>query len=330
MGEPPEDTTTSSILPPYLRQHDGLGRIVLEDDLSAPLVVDDLGRERELALADAFVVKAYFDQRERIVNRARPVHRLPETDRPVRRDDNLLAALLERRLSRVAKVVAEVAGRADGASTRKIPQRVEQLLRTFFGEHADQPIPLGLRRPAGDVDLDDRGTSRTRVGDAHRVGDDAFALLSESLDAYLEKNETPAAVKLIPLDGPARSYVPPAGRARPDSFPWQAFAQGVRNTAAFYRAHNRMPSEIWFGVETLSPQDYLATLATVIEELAASGKKPDRVKVVAGAFTTDKYAATDSPKLWNWPIHPENFQAPKIMELARLQAWTLKPAMRQK
>jgi hypothetical protein len=158
----------------------------------------------------------------------------------------------------------------------------------------------------------------------------AFALLSESLDAYLEKNETPAAVKLIPLDGPARSYVPPAGRARPDSFPWQAFVQGVRNTAAFYRAHNRMPSEIWFGVETLSPQDYLATLATVIEELAASGKKPDRVKVVAGAFTTDKYAATDSPKLWNWPIHPENFQAPKIMELARLQAWTLKPATRQK
>ena len=51
---------------------------------------------------------------------------------------------------------------------------------------------------------------------------------------------------------------------------------------------------------------------------------------LGGNFTTHKYPATDSPKLWNWPIHPENFQAPKIMELARLQAWTLKPAVRQK
>ena len=91
-----------------------------------------------------------------------------------------------------------------------------------------------------------------------------------------------------------------------------------------------MPSEIWFGVETLSPPDYLATLAAVIEEVSASGKKPERVKVLGGNFTTHKYAATDSPKLWNWPIHPDNFQAPKIMELARLQAWTLKPAVRQK
>lgn len=159
---------------------------------------------------------------------------------------------------------------------------------------------------------------------------DAFALFGEWLNTYLEKNETSPTVKLIALDGPARSYLQPAGRARQDSFPWQAFAEGVRNTAAFCRAHNRMPSEIWFGVETLSPQDYLATLAAVIEEVATSGKKPARVKVLDGNFTSGKYAATDSPKLWNWPIHPENFQAPKIMELARLQAWTLKPAVRQR
>ena len=36
------------------------------------------------------------------------------------------------------------------------------------------------------------------------------------------------------------------------------------------------------------------------------------------------------PWLWSWPIFPEGFHAPRIMELARLQAWTLKPAMRQR
>jgi hypothetical protein len=36
-GEPPEDTMTLPVLPPHLRQHDGLGRIVLQDDLLARL-----------------------------------------------------------------------------------------------------------------------------------------------------------------------------------------------------------------------------------------------------------------------------------------------------
>ena len=158
----------------------------------------------------------------------------------------------------------------------------------------------------------------------------AFALLNESMNAFLEKNEMPAEVRLATLEGPARTYNQPSGRAGPASFTWSAFSEAVRNTTAFYRAHNRMPAEIWFGVESLAPQDYLATLAAVIGEIAATGKKPEQVKVWVGNFTTDQYVAADSTKLWDWPIHPENFQAPKIMELARLQAWTLKPALRQR
>jgi hypothetical protein len=39
--------------------------------------------------------------------------------------------------------------------------------------------------------------------------------------------------------------------------------------------------------------------------------------------------ADDSPKLWGWVIFPEGFHAPRLMELAKLQAWTLKPALFQ-
>jgi len=150
------------------------------------------------------------------------------------------------------------------------------------------------------------------------------------MNAGLDKNELPAAVKLMTLYGPARTFNPPAGRARQASFTWPAFAEAVRNTAAFYRTHNQMPDAIWLGVDSLSPQDYLVTLAAVIEELGATGKKPEQVKVRAGRFTTDQYVAEDSTRLWDWVILPEGFQAPKIMELARLQAWTLKPALLQK
>jgi hypothetical protein len=38
------------------------------------------------------------------------------------------------------------------------------------------------------------------------------------------------------------------------------------------------------------------------------------------------YVADDSPELWDWVIFPHGFHAPKLMSLAKLQAWTLKPA----
>jgi len=38
----------------------------------------------------------------------------------------------------------------------------------------------------------------------------------------------------------------------------------------------------------------------------------------------------DTPELFGgWIIHKEGFRAPKILEVARLQTWTLKPAIRQ-
>jgi hypothetical protein len=159
---------------------------------------------------------------------------------------------------------------------------------------------------------------------------DLFALLNEAMVAYVEKNAAPEAVKLAPLYGPARAFDPSAGRTKPSSLTWPAFATAVRDVADFTRTHQRMPDAVWFGVDSLSPKDYLATLAAVMEQVIKTGKPPDQVTVREGRFTADQYVAEDSPGLWGWVIFPEGFHAPKIMELARLQAWTLKPAVLQK
>ena len=90
-----------------------------------------------------------------------------------------------------------------------------------------------------------------------------------------------------------------------------------------------MPDEIWIGSDGLSPADYAATLAAVVEGLITSGDVPSRVERRVGRFTADSYVADDSPRLWNWIIFPEGFHAPHLMELARLQAWTLKVAVLQ-
>ncbi len=153
---------------------------------------------------------------------------------------------------------------------------------------------------------------------------DAFSLLTTAASALVERRELPAATRLTALYGPARTYSPSSGGARSASFTWSAFAQAIRDTADYCRTHRRMPDEVWVGAESLSPADYLATLAGVI----LSDSMPADVIRREGRFTADSYVAEDSPDLWGWIIFPEGFHAPRIMELARLQAWTLKPAIR--
>lgn len=161
-------------------------------------------------------------------------------------------------------------------------------------------------------------------------GADQFSLLNDALAGFVEKRALPASLRINSLHGPARSYVNGAGKTKPATIPWHAFATAARDVAAFTRQHKRMPDEIWFGTDSLPPADYLATVASVLESVAAGNAVPAEVRVVEGRFTSDRHVAEDSTKLWGWVIFPEGFHAPKIMELARLQAWTLKPAILNK
>jgi hypothetical protein len=158
---------------------------------------------------------------------------------------------------------------------------------------------------------------------------DVFGLLTGATAAFIERNEWPSATQVTKLYGPARTYMAPAAGARSSSFRWSAFAQAVRDTSDYCRTSHRLPDEVWIGAESMSPADYLATLAWSLEDLIASGKTPSDVIRREGHYTADRHVAQDSAKLWSWPIFPEGFHAPRIMELARLQAWTLKPAVLQ-
>ncbi|HZN10086.1 MAG TPA: polysaccharide deacetylase family protein [Blastocatellia bacterium] len=157
-------------------------------------------------------------------------------------------------------------------------------------------------------------------------GADAFWLLTAALDAYLEEKEVPAAVRLRTIYGPARPFAP-GSMPRPEAISWADFARAARDVAAFCRERGRMPDEVWVGAQSLAPADFLATLGAALEALLEAGRAPERVTVREGKMTAGRYVAEDSAKLWGWVIFPENFRAPRIMELGRLQAWTLKPAL---
>jgi hypothetical protein len=135
-----------------------------------------------------------------------------------------------------------------------------------------------------------------------------------------------------PLFGPARAYTPTLGNKTLTQVSLAELRRAALARMADWsrkasRQGYQMPSEFWVATNSFSPQDYLATIAGAVERHLTTGTWPDPVPVRKGVLGFEKYVAEDATKLWGWVIFPEGFHAPKIMELARLQAWTLKPAL---
>jgi hypothetical protein len=101
-----------------------------------------------------------------------------------------------------------------------------------------------------------------------------------------------------------------------------AFHTESSDAADFIRRFHRLPNEVFVGSETLSLADFTATLAASADRKGAGGD----VKVVRGTPEFDRYFATDGKKPFNWIIHQEGFDGTALLELGRLQGWTLKPA----
>lgn len=101
--------------------------------------------------------------------------------------------------------------------------------------------------------------------------------------------------------------------------PRAAFEHAKNQVRAIIRTNHRLPSQVWIGSKTLALADFAATLAADdgVSATVASRK---------GNPEMEKYVSTDATGAFSWPIHPEGFSAPQLLDMARLQAWTLKPA----
>lgn len=119
----------------------------------------------------------------------------------------------------------------------------------------------------------------------------------------------------IYADGPERRGITTYRQPTVDPTLWARTLSGVRH---FIQTEKRLPSEVWLGAETLSLADFAMTLAR------ASSSGP--VRIERGTLLFERHIATDGKKEFNWVIHPQGFDGSPLLELGRLQAWTLKPA----
>ena len=131
-------------------------------------------------------------------------------------------------------------------------------------------------------------------------------------DVLLELMGLPA----VYVDGPTAPGVTTYTDATIPAF---VFDHAVRDAASYIETNHRLPSNVFVGSQTLALGDFAATLARHM-------LSPGPIQVVHGQLTFEQYVSTNAVASFSWPIHPRNFDASPLLDLARLQAWTLKPA----
>lgn len=156
---------------------------------------------------------------------------------------------------------------------------------------------------------------------------DQFALLTAGVSDLISHNKPHFPLSAENLLGPDNP--PPASQIN-SSIPWLAFRDATRDVRTFLESQKRIPARVFIGPDAVAPADFLHGLAFAFDHHQKNGSFPETVPLANNLeLLPARHIAKDTPGLFGgWTIHRAGFRAPKILEVARLQAWTLKPAIR--
>lgn len=162
---------------------------------------------------------------------------------------------------------------------------------------------------------------RTRGGWASAA--EAFAVVIEALGSLMETGKLPVGSAGRYIEGPSAR----TPGAQPRTVSRDHFAAAVAQTREALAAHDRVPSEIGVGGHTVSPASFAKAVARLL--IAEQHGVTARVIRIEEAELLCESEVIEEGA-FGWSIFPDGFSAPQLMDLARLQAWTLKPATLRK
>jgi hypothetical protein len=159
---------------------------------------------------------------------------------------------------------------------------------------------------------------------------DQFEVLAGAVWQLIKSKELSFPLAVQGVLGP--DSVAPPSRANVNTS-WPAFRDAARDVQDYLQVHRRVPPRVFIGADAVPPADFMAGLAGVVRHYFQAGTLPLSEGVTLGQdveVLPARRVAVDTPELFGgWVIHSAGFRAPKILEVARLQAWTLKPAIRK-
>jgi hypothetical protein len=193
-------------------------------------------------------------------------------------------------------------------------------------------------RGASEADLQELATRLTADGSAgldfQQVNGawyspaDQFGLFVQAVGQLIDGKAIGHPLPALALFGP--DGAPPASREENRDLSWFAFRDAAIDVRDYVRTQGRVPARVFIGPDPVPPADFLVALAGAYRIHKSTGKLPTDGTVRLGKnveLLPARLVAKDTPNLFGaWVIHRPGFRAPKVLEVARLQAWTLKPA----
>jgi len=177
-----------------------------------------------------------------------------------------------------------------------------------------------VRAIAGQVDAD----VTFQVGENYNLSaSEVFYVINKFLVNIVRKQGSdPLLLEQTPY-GPAQSAPRLTAKL---VVPWAEVTRAIVDIQSELEKDGQIPSAILMGGQSVPPESYLVGISQAAQSLMQKAEVPDTVTFLPARLAAAEYVADDSPDLWDWEIFPHGFDPPKIMSLAKLQAWTLKPA----
>lgn len=160
-----------------------------------------------------------------------------------------------------------------------------------------------------------------RFGEIVITPAEAFGMLVNLLADFIAKKAMPKEVRCEEIYNPT---APPKSPSSDITVSWGAFCAATQTVRDFVNRERRIPNHVQVGNAVIAPRDFLAAVARII----LSEKLPDTVQILPAVCKFEQYVDEAAARSgWKGAMLPPNFEAPKLIELAKLEAWTLKPAI---
>jgi hypothetical protein len=164
-----------------------------------------------------------------------------------------------------------------------------------------------------------------RMGNLALSAAEVFGLLVNALGACIADPKSQAEVLCRAVYNPTAR---PAKAAGESSVPWTAFCDATRATMNYVNEKHEVPNGVECAGKTFAPGDFLAAVARVLGRALRGDSPPEKVEIRPAPCRFEDHVDEAAAKSgWKGSMMPAEFAAPRMVDLARLEAWTLKPAI---
>jgi hypothetical protein len=168
--------------------------------------------------------------------------------------------------------------------------------------------------------------SHLRIGDSYLSPAGAFYTVTKALAHQAEEGTL---CEKIDVKEPLGPMAPARTRGRKRLKTTDLLAS-IKATLGSIESQRCLPNSIAVGdYSELAPQDYLATACKLLDLVISRKELPESTRTIKGKPPQVKHVSgVNLAKACKWKVLPRKFKAPKILEQAKLQAWTLRPAVK--